>query len=136
MSQLSRLHENFIAQSERPMDFGRLPITAQQAQSPVVPMDRWQAIDGALHKTYRFRESEHRNEFIVSWLAYEHQTQHHARLTLDEGEVSLRLQTRDTQRITELDKEAARYADVLYKDLVSRPTTVTSSGDDQDADTL
>ena len=131
MKLLQQLHEEFIEKANRPMRFGALPIAARRAEAPVGPLDRWHEVDGARHKLDRFRVPEHRDEFVIALLAYEHQVQHHAQLALDEGQVNVRVQTRDTERVTSIDKEYARYADLVYKDLVSRPDAVSSSDPDQ-----
>lgn len=131
MKELARLHEEFIAMAERPMTYGALPIQPREPVCPVVPMDRWREANDALFKTYRFREPSHRDQFVISLICYEQETQHNASIRIEPGEVSLKLQTHDTQHVTELDKEYARYADVLYKDLVSRPATVVGSNDEQ-----
>lgn len=134
MSSLTDLHETFIAQAERPMRFGALPVTPRTAALPIVPLDRWIDTGGALHKIYRFREPAHRDAFVVSLLSYERDVQHNAVITVTEGQVGLKLRTKDTDRVTEIDREYARYADVLYKDLVSRPSVVSSSSGEFELD--
>jgi pterin-4a-carbinolamine dehydratase len=129
MPKLTDLHEVFIEKAQRPMSFGGLPIRARHPETPVVPMDRWREHEGALYKTYRFRETEHRDAFVLTLLGYERETHHNALIRIDEAEVSLRLQTKTTEKVTELDKEYARYADVVFKDLVSRPSVVVGSDD-------
>src|SRR5579885_625440 len=129
MPKLTQLHEEFIAAAHRPMSFGALPVRARQPEAPIIPMDRWQEADGALYKTYRFREPEWRDEFVIALLTYEREVQHNAQIRIDEGEISVRIQTKTAERVTELDKEYARYADCVFKDLVSRPAVVVGSGD-------
>ena len=115
---LQRLHEAFLAKANRPMTFGALPVKAREHEAPVIAIDRWQEAEGALYKTYRFRRSEDRADFIVQVLAYEASTGHHAQIKIDEGEVEMKLTTKDLERVTESDKEYARYADVLFRGLV------------------
>ena len=112
------LREQFIEPSQRGMEFGGPPIRAQQPQAPVVPMDRWREADGALYKTYKFRKQEARNAFLMAVLEYETETEHNAEVTFDHEQVSLKLTTKDLNRVTELDKEFARFADTAFKDLV------------------
>lgn len=133
MSKLTLLHESFIEKANRPMTFGALPVRARVPEAPIVPMDRWREADGALYKTYRFREPEWRDQFIVALLNYERDVQHNAQIRIDEDEVSLRIQTKTAERVTELDKEYARFADCVFKDLSSRPAIVVGS-DDGDED--
>ena len=121
MKQLQQLHEEFIAQANRPMSFGALPVEPREREAPVVAMERWREAGGALHKTYKFRQINNRVAFVMGLLAYEEGVEHHAVITIDHDEVSLKVTTKDIDRVTELDKEYARYADVLFRDLVQRP---------------
>jgi len=115
---LQQLHERFIEKAQRPMDFGRLPVRTREPEPPVIAIDRWRELEGALYKTYRFRRDEDRADFIVQLLAYESGAHHYAQIKVDEGEVELKLTTKDIDRVTERDKEYARYADVLFRGLV------------------
>ena len=120
---LSKLHEEFIAVSKRPMQFGRLPVDPKRVELPVVPMERWM-IEGdprRLTKVYRFRRPEDRNVMVRTLLDYESEVGHHAKMLLDEGELRLSLITKGTERITELDKEYAQFADEVFKDVTSSP---------------
>lgn len=114
------IYEEFIAQSQRQMDFGALPVKPKEPEAPIFAVERWKEANGALYKTYRFRRMPDRDAFVVGLLAYEANVQHHAELRVEESQVDLRLQTKDIGKPTEIDKEYARYADVLFKDLVYR----------------
>lgn len=113
-----RLREQFIDQSNRAMDFGALPVSPKRSETPIIPVDRWLEHNGSLCKTYRFRRTHDRDSFVMQLLAYEAAAKHNAEILINEDKVSLRLRTRDVNMTTELDKEYARYADVLFKDLV------------------
>lgn len=104
------------------MRFGALPITAREPEVPILPMNRWRECDGALFKTYQFRRIHDRNDFVMQLLAYETATQHNAEIGIDHDTVSLKLQTKDLGKPTEVDKEYARYADVLFRGLVYSPS--------------
>ena len=81
---LTKLHEEFINTSRRPMQFGRLPVDPKQIELPVVPMDRWVLKNKkTLTKTYRFRRPVDRNTMLKTLLAYEENVQHHAMMTLE-----------------------------------------------------
>lgn len=123
MKQLSRLHEEFIDAARRPMTFGRLPIKASEIELPVVPMDRWMKVGEPKHlvKTFKFRRAEDRNPFVNALLQYEEEVGHNARIVLEEGQVRVELMTKGTERITELDREYAAFADQVFKDIVSLP---------------
>lgn len=115
---LQQLHEQFIEKAQRPMSFGALPIVPRESEAPIMPVDRWRDVNGALYKTYKFRRKHDRDDFVVQLLAYESSTEHCAEININADEVSLKLQTKDLGKPTELDKEYARYADVLFKGLV------------------
>ena len=119
---LQQLHEQFIAQAERPMRFGALPVSPKEAEAPVLAVERWIDADGALCKTYRFRRMSDRAQFVIALLAYEDQTQHNAIIRIDHDNVHLRVQTHDLGKVSELDREYARYADVLFRELVYSST--------------
>ena len=119
---LQQLHEQFIEKSNRPMTFGALPVQPKEAEAPVLPMERWRAAEGALYKTYKFRRMADRNTFVMQLLAYESSTEHNAELRVNQDQVDIKVQTKDIGKVTELDKEYARYADVLFRGLVYSPS--------------
>ena len=117
---LTRLHEEFLDKARRPMTFGKLPVLPQTAEVPVVAVNKWKKVTSPtrLHKTFRFMSQETRNEFVSGLFEYEIKTQHNAMITVAEGEVTLDVRTKDIDQVTELDKEYAKWADELYKDVV------------------
>jgi len=117
------LHDEFIKNAERPMDFGRLPVSPRRAEAPVVAVDRWDDRDGRLVKAFRFRRPDDRATFVAELFAYEKEAGHHATMEIDEDSVTLRLFTRDTGKASELDREYARFADQLYRDVSYAPET-------------
>jgi len=104
------------------MTFGALPVVPHEVETPVFAVDRWREADGALYKTYRFRRMQDRNAFVSLLLTYEANCEHSADIHISEDAVSLKLQTKDLGKATELDKEYAKYADVLFRDLVYSST--------------
>lgn len=120
-SKLQQLHEQFIEQANRPMDFGGSPIKAQRPVPVIVPVDRWTSSEAGLRKKFLFRRPEDRTRFITDMLEYEEQVQHHAEMTIREGEVTLVVITKDVERVTEVDKEYAAFADSVFKDVVFSP---------------
>lgn len=121
---LQRLHEDFINRATQRTTVvpSGPPIKARQPEAPVLPMERWRDVDGALCKTYRFRRQSDRNTFVMQLLAYESTTEHNAQLHIDHDTVDIRVQTKDIGKVTELDKEYAKYADVLFRSLVYSPS--------------
>lgn len=118
---LSRLHEEFIDKARQPMMFGgKLPVLPKEADVPIVVTNKWRKVESPmrLRKTFQFMNQGMRNEFVKELLKYEDTTQHNAVITIDEGEVTLDVRTKDVDQITELDREYAKHADELYKDVV------------------
>lgn len=115
---LSRLHEEFIDAARRPMDFGRLPVMPRGKDVPVIATDRWKKSDNSLIKTYRFLSNELRNDFVRQILIHEENVGHNATISIQTETVTLTLKTVDVEQITELDKEYAKHADELFKDVV------------------
>lgn len=100
------------------MSFGGLPVRPLNPRPPIIAVDRWSETATELRKAYRFRRQADRNDFVIGLLAHESRVEHNARMTVDEETVELRLATRDVGRVTSVDREYARYADVLFKDIV------------------
>jgi pterin-4a-carbinolamine dehydratase len=115
---LSRLHEEFIDSARRPMDFGRLPVMPRGRDVPVIVTDKWKKSENSLIKTYKFISNELRNDFVRQLLIHEENVGHNATISIQHETVTLTLQTHDIKQVTELDKEYAKYADELYKDVV------------------
>lgn len=120
MKQLSKLHEEFIDAARRPMTFGRLPIKPVEGDVAIIAVERWTKVDSPrrLRKTFKFRDQKLRNLFVQELFEYEDEVQHNATITVDEGQVTLDVRTKDVDQITEIDKEYAKHADVLFKDIV------------------
>ena len=106
--------------ARRPMTFGRLPVKPIEGDIAIIPVDKWKKLESPtrLRKSFKFMNSSARNHFVLKLFEYEKDTGHNATITVDEGEVTLDLRTKDIDQVTELDKEYAKFADVLYKDVV------------------
>ena len=115
------LHESFINKSREPFIKGTLPIKAKEDFLPIVAMNVWKKSDSYYVKKFEFRTQSHRNEFVKQLFEYETDVGHNAKMVVNEGLVVLMLQTKDIERVTELDKEYAKYADAVYKDVVLIP---------------
>ena len=118
---LKKLHEEFIAQANRKMTFGALPVTVSKSETPVIPANRWKTVDGTLYKTYSFRRDGDRDKFVLALFGYENDVKHNAVIVINGNDVSLELTTHDVNRVTELDREYASYCDVVYKEVVYSP---------------
>jgi len=117
---LSDLHEGYIRQAERPLFGGhRMPITAITSDSkPIIAIEKWRIRDEGLEKKYAFMNDVLRNKFLNFVFEFEAEAGHHAQMTIDHLQVFLRLQTKDVGKITELDKEFARFCDATFKDVM------------------
>jgi pterin-4a-carbinolamine dehydratase len=100
------------------MEFGNPPVVPKETQLPVLPVERWRDVGGWLVKTYVFHRPNDRVRFVNDLLNYEQAQQHNAIITIFSNEVGLRLRTEGVERPTDLDKEYARFADVLFRDVV------------------
>lgn len=118
---LKKLHEEFIEKANRPMSFGALPVEPKEAEAPLMAVDRWREANGSLVKQYRFRRDGDRDLFLMSLLEYEREVKHNAVIVVEADTVSLKLTTHDVDRVTELDKEYARFADASFRDVVYSP---------------
>ena len=104
--------------ARQPMSFGRLPISPSETETPIIPVNKWVKKDNKLQKKFEFMSKDMRNDFVTQLFDHEEEVGHHAKFSIDEDHVIVTLQTRDVEQITELDKEYAKFADVLYKDVV------------------
>jgi len=119
MTRLKKLHESFIDRARRPMIFGKLPIEPLSSGAAIIPVDKWETIESPkrLRKSYKFISNEMRNSFVISLFDYETKIGHNATIVVSEYKVILEIYTKDIDQITELDKEYATYADILFKDI-------------------
>lgn len=117
---LTNLHEAFIGKARSAMSFGKLPIEPLTNGTAIMSVDKWEKVASPmrLRKRFKFLSQEKRNEFILGLFEYEIKTGHSARISIDEEEVVLDIRTKDIDQITELDKEYARFADIIFKDVV------------------
>jgi len=117
---LSSLHESYIDLARRPMSFGRLPIHPSHGDTAIIPVEKWRKVESPtrLRKSFKFMSQDLRNKFVEELFEYEKKTNHNAVITIDEEEVTLDVRTKDVDQITELDKEYAKFADVLFRDVV------------------
>ena len=115
---LAELHKEFIERSRRPLLYNDLPIVVKNQDKPVIAIEKWSTKDGKLSKKFMFESYDDRNEFIKSILEYESEVGHHCEMKISENDVTISLLTKDVNKVTELDKEFAKYADTVRKDLV------------------
>ena len=117
-----QLHQEFLKHVRQPDVPGCVPIKVRPTDTPVIPMDRWELLNGGteLTKQFRFKSPPQRNEFVTEIFAYEAGTNHYGTLAITEEVVTVGIVTKGIGQTTELDREYARFCDVLYKDIVGR----------------
>jgi hypothetical protein len=111
------LHRQFINESTRPLITVDVPIKVKNPDRPIIALEKWSVKDDHLTKKFTFENLKDRNQFITSLLRYEEQAGHNASFIINENEVSIKIITNSVNKITELDKEYARYADIIRKDI-------------------
>lgn len=98
---------------------GKMPVSPKNANVPVIATERWiKTTSNELRKCYTFKTFDEKKLFVSQILGYELQTQHPVKLTSHEDRVILVLQTQGVEDVTDIDKEFAKYADIVYKDIV------------------
>lgn len=118
---LKQLHREFIDHANRSMRFGALPVEPTEPEVPVIAVSRWKNQGNVLVKPFQFRRDGDRDRFLLQLLGYERKVGHHATIIIEEDRIIVRVSTHDVDRITELDKEYAKFADVLFRDVVYSP---------------
>lgn len=97
-----------------------MPIIPRAVDVPVTPCQRWTITgnNAVLTKTYVFSSFEMRSRFVVELFEHEEEVSHRATLDVfaDVANVNVSLCTNGVG-VTEIDKEYARFADALYRDL-------------------
>jgi pterin-4a-carbinolamine dehydratase len=119
MKSLLESHQNFIDLSRRTALPGRPPIVPR-TDRPVVAREKWTEAGEPreLVKTFQFRRANDKLRFVQDVMEFEEQVGHHAaRMVVQADKVTFHLRTLDVDRITELDKELAQFADACFKDI-------------------
>lgn len=87
--------------------------------NPIRPTNKWIiASGGSLFKKFFFVDNDERNRFLFALLEYEVLKGHSAEMKVKDREVMIAVLTKDLDMVTELDKEYAAEADLIYKDVI------------------
>lgn len=123
----SLLSEGFISSANRiiPTNHRASPITPQgPSMLPIDPQQRWETVTtgGAgrsqfLRKVFVFDTYDERNGFLFDLLETELRAQKCASVLTEDLRVTVKLQTKNMQAVSDLDKELAAYLDGLYRDV-------------------
>jgi len=87
---------------------------------PVFVFDRWNLTKDGLMKSYKFQDRKQLRYFISSIIEYEEQIQHSAKIDILGTKVGITIITETIEIVTEIDKEYARYVDVVYRDVMQQ----------------
>jgi len=118
---LKKLHEAYFDRTFKSSKYA-LPVVPKEVDVPIIPSSKWVIKDSFLLKKFAFLSTEKRNIFIRELLDYESQINHHASLLVEEEFVEVKLITKNINQVTSVDKEYAKFADVLFKDLMYNQT--------------
>ena len=89
---------------------------------PILPKNRWILENKRkLRNHLTFNTISQRNVFISQLLQYEAEKVHFAEIEISDLDVKVCIFTKNLESITELDKEYAKFVDVLYKDVMYVP---------------
>ena len=101
-----------------PSELPIVRIRAVDLRKPIItPVERWQRSEGRLVKTYRFVDTACRREFVRAVMDREESTGHKVEMSMGTDKVTLVLCTPGVDVPTELDREFAKFADVVYRDV-------------------
>jgi pterin-4a-carbinolamine dehydratase len=85
--------------------------------SPIVATTKWENNRQILQKTFRFSSIDQRNSFVTKVLYYETEKGHNALINIAGKKVSILLTTHKVNKVTELDIEYSKAADLIEKEV-------------------
>lgn len=101
----------------------RLPVKIAAAR-PIVPQRDWVELDRRrLRKQYDFGSRDARLSFIVQLLATNDQAGERFKLLIDGDVVTVGIEASEGEFIGDRDKKSARYADGVYRDVITYSRT-------------
>ena len=87
---------------------------------PIQPDEsKWKILDDPerLARAFLFDDPRQRNAFIEELLSHQDKNKHHSKITITFDKVIVETHTHDLDKVTELDKELAKFCDELYEDV-------------------
>ena len=119
---LTDINRKFIVESSRSIIENSLPIKPVVTDKPIMAVEKWHLDNQEmLSKRFFFENLPDRNRFITSLMNYEIEAGHHAKIIVSNKDVVVKLKTHDVDKVTELDKEYSKYADVIRRDIAYNP---------------
>lgn len=116
MNRLLLLSEDLVKQASSATVKPAVPIDVKK-KLPIKPTEAWISHSNFLKKTFVFEDLHSRNSFLYQLLAYEQEKNHSAEIFIKEKSVTIATSTLDLQKVTELDREYARSADLIYREV-------------------
>jgi len=120
---LLEINSKFIKRSQK-MIFENIElpvkVTDEREALAINPMHKWTILEDPkrLVRQYDFRLRDQKRDFITGLLDYEDETSHQSKMTLFDDSVQVEVWTKGIDQPSELDKEYAKFADSLYRDIV------------------
>jgi len=88
---------------------------------PVCPIqtNTWEVVTdpNRLMRTFEFKSASELFSFLNEVLAYQEESQHHGKITIDHRKVIIEVYTHDVNDVTEVDKEYAQVIDNILQDV-------------------
>ena len=90
--------------------------------TPIQPEDEssWERVGDdykeVLIKIYKFKNFKTLLYFVNEALKFQNRMNHHAGITVDENEITVKLVTKELEQVTEQDLKLAKHFDELYED--------------------
>jgi len=94
---------------------------SMQNSVPIMPeVCSWEVYDDPerFSKTYKFQERNRLRDFIRDLLTFEDNFDHHGTHKIANNSVTVEVYTHDVNKITELDQEYAKMADMIFQDVL------------------
>ena len=104
----SDLSENILTESLQP----NFPVTPHECSWEIHTSPE------RFTKTYTFSDRKRLCDFVKDLLAFEDDFGHHGMHKIDHNEVTVEVYTHDINRITELDQEYTKNADMIFQDVL------------------
>lgn len=99
-------------------EISMLAIPAPEECPVQVYEGRWETVSDPTRykKEFKFKSQQMLIDFINEVLAYQQNTQHHGKITIDYDNVIIEVYTHDVNTVTELDQEYIHEVDNIYID--------------------
>lgn len=88
--------------------------------TPIRPeRNTWDVVDSPerLIKRFQFQDRSRLADFVQEVMRYENRVSHHSMIRIDHLTVDIETYTHDLNRITNIDREFAKVADLIYEDI-------------------